>query len=103
AEHLTAQLRLALSDPRKIEIGEFLIGCLDERGYLMSTIAEIAGDLHATEDDVRAVLEVVQGFEPAGVGARSLQECLLQQLAAAGESESLAARIIRDRWADLSE
>jgi RNA polymerase sigma-54 factor len=103
AEHLTAQLHLAFSNEKQIEIGEFIIGCLDERGYLTSAPEEIAGDLGVPVEEVENVLRVVRTFEPAGVGARDLRDCLLLQLDAAGESETLAARIIRERFSELTE
>ncbi len=103
ADHLTSQLRFAESDERRLEIGEYMIGCIDDRGYLTSSIAEVAAELGASEDDVESLLRVIQSFEPPGVGARDLPECLLIQLAIANESESLAARIIRERFAELSD
>ncbi len=103
ADHLSAQLRLAVSDERQLEVGEYIIGSIDDRGFLASTVDEIAAEMPATPDEVLAMLAVIQTFEPAGVGARDLPECLLLQLAARDESGTLQARIIRERFHDLSE
>lgn len=102
-DHLAAQLRLAVSDERQLEVGEYLIGSIDERGFLASPVSEIAAEIPATEDEVLAMLAIIHTFEPAGVGARDLPECLLLQLAARDELDTLQARIIRERFHDLSE
>lgn len=78
--HLLWQLRLStLSDAQK-EIGEVIIGNLASSGYLQATLEEIAEMTTSTPDDVRAVLERVQFFDPVGVAARDARECLLIQL-----------------------
>lgn len=83
---LNLQLNLRkLSDTERI-MGENIIGNLDESGYLRRDLEAIADDLAFTQnvmvevDDLERILEVVQDLDPAGVGARSLQECLLLQL-----------------------
>lgn len=85
-ERLLQQLRLRpLSETDQL-IGEQIIGSIDDSGYLARDTAAIAYDLmftanlNVTDNDVLAVLEVIQDFEPAGVGARNLQECLLLQV-----------------------
>jgi RNA polymerase sigma-54 factor len=80
AEHLEAQLDLATSDPYLRSIGEHLIHSLDEAGYLRDDPAEIAAHLRVAPADVEAALRLIQTFEPAGVGARNLAECLAIQL-----------------------
>jgi RNA polymerase sigma-54 factor len=79
-EHLENQLELATADPRLREIGRHLIHTLDEAGYLREDLAEIAETLPAGPDEVEAALGLIQTFEPLGVGARSLAECLGIQL-----------------------
>ncbi len=96
--------------PLQYSIGEYLIGSLDEDGLLRKPIGEIADELliynsiDVTPDDVLAVLDVVQGFEPAGIAARSLQECLLLQLErnSALRDYSLHKRIISDFYDDFT-
>jgi RNA polymerase sigma-54 factor len=79
-EHLEAQLDLATSDPHLRIIGEHLIHSLDEAGYLKDDAAEIAVHLGVALADVETALRLVQSFEPSGVGARDLAECLAIQL-----------------------
>ena len=85
-ELLMDQLRLIdLSDPDR-EIAEYLIGTIDESGYIRRDLLSIMDDLaftrniFTTEDDLERALRVVQDLDPPGVGARDLQECLILQL-----------------------
>ena len=78
SEHLLWQLGLSDIDNKTLEVGEALIGNINEDGYLESSTQEIADSLKVDRDDVENVLtDVVQGFDPPGVGARDLKECLL--------------------------
>lgn len=79
-EHLAAQLDLATRDPVDRLIGGFLIDAVDDAGYLRESIDDIAERLGASLDTVARLLKVVQGFEPTGVAARDLAECLALQL-----------------------
>jgi len=79
-EHLSRQLELATPDPLDRLVGRFIIDAIDEAGYLAETVDAIAERLGTTLATVERVLEVVQGFEPSGVGARTLAECLAIQL-----------------------
>src|SRR6266851_8987765 len=87
AEHLEEQLRLASAEPRRVAIGEAIIGNLDEDGYLRAAVDEIAKGMGVTAADVESTLRIVQGFDPTGVAARSVQECLLLQLTADAEPD----------------
>ena len=80
ADHLDWQLRLSTSDELDLEIGRAIVGNIDDDGYLQASVDEICsmGDYPCTE--VHRVLGLVQSFDPIGVGARGLQECLLLQL-----------------------
>ena len=80
-QHLLDQLAVELSDPVDRLIGVHLIDMLDGAGYLTGSLPELAGLLGCPEARVEAVLAVLQGFEPAGIFARDLQECLAIQLA----------------------
>ena len=80
ADHLAAQLALAIADPVRRMIGQYLIDMVDEAGYLTGDLASVADKLGTTLAEVEAVLSIVQGFEPAGVCARNLTECLALQL-----------------------
>lgn len=79
-DHLALQLPLAIADPIERLIGQYLIDLVDEAGYLGSGIIEISDKLAAPLETVEHVLSVVQTFEPSGVFARSLAECLALQL-----------------------
>jgi RNA polymerase sigma-54 factor len=80
AQHLSEQLGLALADPTRRMIGLAIVNEIDEAGYLRTDLEGIAERLGAPRSEVEAVLAVVQSFEPCGVGARDLSECLAIQL-----------------------
>ncbi len=100
-EQLIAQLGISELDERQRIIGRQLIGSLDDDGYLRRDIESIVDDLAfsqnvtATADEVLAVLTVVQTFDPAGVGARDLRECLLLQLHRKDDSHAVIRQAIR--------
>ena len=77
---LLTQLRMAAQDAKTLEIGELIIGEIDGKGYFTGSIEEIAGEAATTVEDVRRVLGIIQRFEPTGVGARDVIECLLMQI-----------------------
>ncbi|MEQ8934521.1 MAG: RNA polymerase factor sigma-54, partial [Amphiplicatus sp.] len=79
-EHLTEQLHVATRDPHSLFIGAYLIDLIDEAGYLRESVEAIAERLGADAIDVEATLALIHGFEPSGVGARDLKECLKLQL-----------------------
>jgi RNA polymerase sigma-54 factor len=80
AGHLADQLLLAIADPVRRMIGQHLIDLVDESGYLAGDLDAVAEKLGAPLAEVEAVLKIVQGFEPVGVAARNLAECLAIQL-----------------------
>lgn len=80
-------------------VATFLVGSLDSRGYLTLPVAEAARAMACSEAEVLRVLSIIQGFEPAGVGARDLAECLRLQAQRSGIYEGLVAAII-DRHLD---
>lgn len=77
---LLTQLRLAAQDAKTLEIGELIIGEIDNRGYFTGSVEDIAKEAGTTAEDVERVLHIVQRFEPTGVGARDVIECLLLQI-----------------------
>jgi len=79
-DHLEAQLDLASADPRLGAIGRYLIHNLDEAGYLTEDLTDLADRLGVSFDQAEAALRLVQTFEPSGIGARNLRECLELQL-----------------------
>ncbi len=80
-DHLVAQLNMDMADPADRLIGLHLIEMLDECGYLAGDVAEVAAKLDCDVARVEAVLARMQRFDPVGVFARSLKECLAAQLA----------------------
>lgn len=80
AEHLSAQLALAVADPVQRLIGAHLIELVDEAGYITEDLGAVAEKLGTSRESVEAVLAVLQTFEPSGVCARNLAECLAIQL-----------------------
>lgn len=99
--YLEMQLHFAVIDPSLLAIGRYLIGSIDDNGYLSGTTAEVAEQLGVSEDTVIEVLTLIQTFDPVGVGARSLQECLLLQLSQRQEEYTrreyaLASAVIKD-------
>ncbi len=81
SDHLTEQLHLAVSDPAMRMIGAHMIGMVNEAGYLTGDIGSIADTLGANMDLVEQTLTIVQTFDPPGILARDLKECLSIQLA----------------------
>lgn len=79
-EHLIFQLQLSLLPKEYMRIGEFLIGSLNRNGYLTCSTQDIAKILKVGVDEVEKVLELIQTFDPLGVGARNIEECLLIQV-----------------------
>jgi RNA polymerase sigma-54 factor len=79
-DHLAEQLALAISDPARRMIGQYLIDMVDEAGYLVGDLPSVAEKLGASLADVEAVLAILHGFDPIGVCARNLTECLAIQL-----------------------
>ena len=91
----------------EMKIAEFLVGCIDEGGYIRQSIEDIIDDLAFTQnidveyDTVNTILKAIQNLDPAGIGARSLQECLALQLNRKGTNNPntvLALNIIEDSF-----
>lgn len=80
AEHLTEQLQVATRDPIQLLIGAYLVDLIDEAGYLRDTLEDVAERLGADLPDVEKTHALITSFEPIGVGARDLKECLTLQL-----------------------
>jgi len=96
ADHLEWQLSLQATDETTRAIGEAIIGNLDDDGYLVASVDEIALMGNWSPDRVEATLRVMQGFDPIGVAARDLQECLWLQLRHIGLEGTPAERIVTE-------
>ena len=75
-DHLVWQLRISTNSETEYHIGEYLIDNLNEDGYLQVTVQDVAEFFDTTPEEVEQVLKILQGFDPPGVGARNLAECL---------------------------
>ena len=101
-EALLEQVRDAEIAEADYPVAEAIIGNIDDHGYLKASLEEIAQATGRSVEQVQPVLQIVQTFEPPGVAARDLRECLLLQLQRAKQTESLEYRIIRDHMEALS-
>ena len=96
SSHLLWQLSMQSDEPLMREIGEAIIGNLDDDGYLVATVEDVAVMGPWPTEQVERALALVQGFDPIGVAARDLQECLLQQLRHLGMTGTPAERIVTE-------
>lgn len=109
-ESLMDQLGYRNLDERSYQIGAFIIGSLDSDGYLRRGVESLVDDMafragmEVTETEVEKMLEVVQEFDPAGVGARDLRECLLLQLKARTQTQDVrdAYRILNEQFLEFT-
>jgi len=103
-EILREQIGMLPIDARSRQLAEYLVGNLDEDGYLRRELEAVVDDLafaanvETSLEELEAALALIQGMEPAGIGARDLRECLLLQMARKPKTESnvLAKRILTD-------
>lgn len=95
-EHLMQQAELADMSPAALEAMKHLVGSLDDRGFLTQTPGDVALQTGLPLEAVQEALKLLKTFDPAGIGAKDLPDCLLGQLIAKGRGNSLAARMIRD-------
>ena len=110
-QHLLTQLKPISLSEKKMKIAEFLVGSIDESGYIRLDTEEIIDDLAFTQnlivsnDELEEVLKIVQEFDPPGVGALSLQNCLILQLKRKKSSISidLAIEIIENSFEQFSK
>jgi RNA polymerase sigma-54 factor len=93
-DDLTEQLHLLELDEETARIAEYLLGCLDDHGFLAVPPEEVAEQLAVPPEAVEEALRHVQELDPPGVGARDLPECLMIQLRLLGREDSLAGRIV---------
>jgi RNA polymerase sigma-54 factor len=97
-EHLMRQAELADVPPQVLEATQYLVGSLDDRGFLTQTVADIALQTGLPLEAVQQAAALMKTLDPPGIGAANLQDCLLLQLAAKGRGDGLAARIVRDQF-----
>ncbi len=100
-QHLMQQAEMANHPPGILEALRFLVGSLDDRGYLTATLSDLALLASLPLKTMQEASLLLKTFDPAGIGAENLSDCLLIQLAQKGRDKSVAARIIRDHLALL--
>jgi RNA polymerase sigma-54 factor len=103
SDHLRWQLHLSTSDGSLVKGGEWIIGNLDDDGYLRASLDELAHQSGVPAPDLESALKLIQGFDPMGVGARDLRECLLIQARQLDLQGSLVEKIIVDHLPDLEK
>ncbi len=101
-QHLLDQISGTEMTSQERGIALVIIGNIDDQGYLRATTAEMAAQAGCREEDVEKVIEIAQGFDPAGVAARNLSECLFIQLRRSGRQYSLESRIVQHYLEELS-
>ena len=95
-EHLMTQLHMTALGEQDQQIAEMIIGSINDDGYLTSSMTELADSLPFTEEHLQDILLVIQDFNPIGIGATDLQDCLLLQLERIGKADTIAGDIVRD-------
>ena len=103
SDHLRWQLHLSTSAPAIVRGGEWIIGNLDDDGYLRASLDELSQQSGIAYRDMERALDLIQGFDPLGVGARDLRECLLIQARQLDLGGSLVEKIILDHLPDLEK
>lgn len=101
-EYLTFQLGLMDLTENETELGEFIIGNIDDNGYLLCSLREAAEKCDQTIADAEKIVKIIQGLEPPGVGARDLKECLLIQYEQLGLQNKTVYKIISGYLNDIA-
>lgn len=101
-DDLMEQLRLSDAAPDKAAIAENIIGNIDETGYFSGNIEDTAASVGASNREVEDVLHFVQSFDPPGIGARNLQECLILQLERRDKPDRKLISLIKNHLHELA-
>lgn len=102
-DYLLQQLTFSKLKGNDIKIGRYMVESIDENEYLTVELSQVAKTFKVSEAHVEKILDVIQTFEPAGVGARTLEECLIIQLASKGLLEDSVEYIILHHLADIGD
>src|SRR5882724_3683003 len=100
-QNLVGQLNQSVLSASDRKAAELVIGNIDDNGFLQSTLEEMALNSGIPKEDFEKMLALIQGFYPAGVGARDLRECLLLQLQRQGKEKTLEYKIVSEYMEDL--
>lgn len=101
-EHLMFQLQFVSIRRSCRQVAKYMIEALDENGYLTQPLSEMAKQFSISPEKAEEVLEIIQGFEPTGVGARDLRECLKIQLHHNGEDDPTILQVVDEHLEDLA-
>ena len=102
-DYLLWQLGLSVNTENEIQIGEAIIGNINDDGYLSSSVEDIAVFTGSSAGDVESVLKKIQDFDPSGIGARDLKECLMIQVSHLGLEGTVINGILSDHLNDLEK
>lgn len=102
-DYLLEQLSYHKLSKEEYEIGEYIIGNIDENGYLCCSVEEIIDTLKSEPETTKKILSLIQSFDPPGVGARDLKESLLIQLRGKNLKETLAYKIVQNHLSELDK
>ncbi len=102
-DHLLMQYNITRLEKRYGEIGEYIIDSLDENGYLTISLEEIAAATSLGVNIVEGILKIIQTFDPPGIAARSLKECLLIQLSHYGLNTEAVVGVIESYLEELAQ
>ena len=97
-QHLVSQAELTDCSDKESQALLYLIGCLDDNGYLTESISNIALAAHIPYVTVLSASEILKSFEPAGIGTEDMRDCLATQLELRGRGDTLAAKILREHF-----
>lgn len=100
-DSLLLQLTFSKLEGYDLKIGRYIVEAIDENGYLTVPVEQIAAIFKTDSGKIDDILDVIQNFEPVGVGARNLKECLIIQLAAKGLLDEVTEYIILNHLEDL--
>jgi len=102
-QHLLSQLDFAEIDGDARKVAEYVIGSINDDGYLLTPIEELSISAGIPLEKLQSALNLVQTFHPVGTGARNLRECLLIQLHRLGKADSMEAKVVSEHLEDLGK
>lgn len=101
-DQLMEQLRIVDTDDKTRQLAELIIGSIDDSGYLRSILADLATVGEADMKEMKKALKLVQSFDPPGIGAENLKDCLLLQLKHKDEKNPQLTKLIRNHMEDIA-
>ena len=102
-EHLFKQLHLVKLSDDDYKIGEIIINEINDDGYLQSSVNELASITNVPSKSIEKILGIIQQFDPAGVGARTIDECLLIQIKSMGKKNAYNQQMVKYHLADIGK